>query len=59
MRLTGICATDYVLFVTAFQIVSMLNVHIVTLLLDCSTIAVKTDYLPDEKRVDTGIAAAK
>jgi two-component system sensor histidine kinase KdpD len=58
-KLAGTGTLDDVLWATAYQIATMLNVRVVILLPDGDTIAVKAGYPPDDTLVDADIAAAR
>ncbi|WP_313604576.1 sensor histidine kinase KdpD [Rhizobium sp.] len=58
-KLASTGTLDDVLWVTAFQIASMLKVRVVILLPENGTIAVKAGYPPDDTLVDADIAAAR
>ncbi len=58
-KLAGTGTLDDVLWVTAFQIASMLKVRVVILLPEEGSIAVKAGYPPDDSLADADIAAAR
>ncbi|RWX80916.1 sensor histidine kinase KdpD [Neorhizobium lilium] len=58
-KLAGTGTLDDVLWVTAFQIASMLKVRVVILLPEDGSIVVKAGYPPDDTLADADIAAAK
>ncbi len=58
-KLAGTGTLDDVLWVTAFQVASMLKVRVVILLPEEGNVAVKAGYPPDDTLVDADIAAAK
>jgi two-component system, OmpR family, sensor histidine kinase KdpD len=58
-KLAGTGTLDDVLWVTAFQLASMLKVRVVLLLPEEGTIAVKAGYPPDDTLDDADIAAAR
>ena len=58
-KLAGTGTLDDVLWVTAFQIASMLKVRVVILLPEAGSVAVKAGYPPDDTLADADIAAAK
>ena len=58
-KLAGIGTLDDVLWATAYQIALMLKVHVVILLPENQSIAVKAGYPPEDTLGDSDIAAAK
>ncbi|MBD8554551.1 sensor histidine kinase KdpD [Rhizobium sp. CFBP 8762] len=58
-KLAGTGTLDDVLWVTAYQIASMLKVRVVVLLPQDGTLAVRAGYPPDDTLLDADIAAAK
>lgn len=58
-KLAGTGTLDDVLWVTAFQMASMLGVRVVILLPENGNITVKAGYPPDDTLVDADIVAAK
>jgi two-component system sensor histidine kinase KdpD len=58
-KLAGTGTLDDVLWVTAFQIASMLKLRVVLLMPEEGTLAVKAGYPPDDTLVDADIAAAR
>ncbi|WP_185984650.1 sensor histidine kinase [Aureimonas mangrovi] len=58
-KLAGAATLDDVLWATAYQISSMLNVRTVLLLPEGDTVAVRAGYPPDDTLVDADIAAAQ
>ncbi|MBE7184334.1 MAG: sensor histidine kinase KdpD [Methylobacterium mesophilicum] len=58
-KLAGTGTLDDVLWATAFQMASMLKVHVVLLLPEGDTIAVRAGYPPDDTLADADIAAAR
>src|SRR5262245_7521954 len=58
-KLAGAGTLDDVLWATAYQIASMLKVHVVLLLPDDGSIAVRAGYPPEDRLEDADLAAAK
>jgi len=58
-KLAGAGTLDDVLWATAYQIASMLKVHVVLLLPDKGSIAVRAGYPPEDRLEDADLAAAK
>ena len=58
-KLAGIGTLDDVLWATAYQIALMLKVHVVILLPEEQSIAVKVGYPPEDTLADADIAAAQ
>lgn len=58
-KLAGVGTLDDVLWATAYQIALMLKVHVVILLREDQSIAVKVGYPPEDTLGDSDIAAAK
>ncbi|MGA7449907.1 MAG: sensor histidine kinase KdpD [Rhodoplanes sp.] len=58
-KLAGVGPLDDVLWATAYQIALMLKVHVVILLPENQSIAVKVGYPPEDTLGDSDIAAAK
>jgi two-component system sensor histidine kinase KdpD len=58
-KLAGVGTLDDVLWATAYQTASMLKVHVVLLLPEDGTIAVKAGYPPEDRLDDADLAAAK
>src|SRR6202040_3886498 len=58
-KLAGVGTLDDVLWASAFQTASMLNVRVVLLLPENGSIVVKAGYPPEDKLDDADIAAAK
>ena len=58
-KLAGVGTLDDVLWATAYQIALMLKVHVVILLPEEQSIAVKVGYPPEDMLGDSDIAAAK
>ncbi|WP_186395579.1 sensor histidine kinase KdpD [Stappia sp. TSB10GB4] len=58
-KLAGAGALEDVLWATAYQMASMLNVRVVILLPENGTVAVRAGYPPDDTLVDADIAAAR
>ncbi|MCO6049580.1 sensor histidine kinase KdpD [Mesorhizobium sp. RP14(2022)] len=58
-KLAGTGTLDDVLWATAFQMASMLKVHVVLLLPEGDTIAVRAGYPPDDTLAEADIAAAR
>jgi two-component system sensor histidine kinase KdpD len=58
-KLAGVGTLDDVLWTTAYQVASMLNVRVVLLLPDNGSIVVKTGYPPEDTLDESDIAAAK
>ena len=58
-KLAGVGTLDDVLWATAYQIALMLKVHVVILLPENQSIAVKAGYPPEDTLGDSDIAAAK
>ncbi|NCU02088.1 sensor histidine kinase [Candidatus Macondimonas diazotrophica] len=58
-KLAGAGVLEDVLWATAYQMASMLNVRVVILLPDNGAVAVRAGYPPDDTLVDADIAAAR
>ncbi len=58
-KLTGAVTLDDLLWATAYQIAAMLNVHVVLLLPEGSTLAVRAGYPPEDLLDEADLAAAK
>lgn len=58
-KLAGVGTLDDVLWTTAYQVASMLNVRVVLLLPETGSIVVKTGYPPEDTLDESDIAAAK
>jgi two-component system, OmpR family, sensor histidine kinase KdpD len=58
-KLAGVGTLDDVLWASAYQTASMLNVRVVLLLPENGSLEVKTGYPPEDKLDDADIAAAK
>ena len=58
-KLAGAGTLDDVLWATAYQIASMLKVHVVLLLPDNGSIALRAGYPPEDRLEDADLAAAK
>jgi two-component system sensor histidine kinase KdpD len=58
-KLAGAGTLDDVLWATAYQIASMLNVRVVLLLPDNGTIALRAGYPPEDRLEEADLAAAK
>jgi two-component system sensor histidine kinase KdpD len=58
-KLAGVGTLDDVLWATAYQIALMLKVHVIILLPEDQSIAVKIGYPPEDTLGDSDIAAAK
>jgi two-component system, OmpR family, sensor histidine kinase KdpD len=58
-KLAGVATLDDVLWATAYQIALMLNVHVVLLLPEDGSIAVKAGYPPEDTLDQADLAAAK
>ena len=58
-KLAGAGTLDDVLWATAYQIASMLKVHVVLLLRENGSIALRAGYPPEDRLEDADLAAAK
>ena len=58
-KLAGAVALDDLLWATAYQIASMLELHVVLLLPEGETVAVRSGYPPEDELSEADLAAAK